>query len=688
MPAPIQRYPYKPLDSGGRAIRVLKLLSADDFSSEIECQIEHVDLDEDPFYEALSYTWGDANDRKEIQIDGHRVSVTANLEVALRYLRHKHHVGPFRVLWADALCINQDDLTEKAAQIRMMYEIYASAAAVMAWTGEASDDVDKAFEAAMALNKAFKACGRKVSGGGLPSIGMLLKTAEFRFEEYDWDPLWRFLQRPYFTRVWIVQELHAAAKGAQERGKAGAVICCGATGLRAKVLQMVCLWFASETPVSADVAGRVHMLERIRAIHRRDALLAKLLADNLRTLDRYRKEDGSVLPGINMLLASIPKVKELHPQMLTLALASKFAATEPRDKVYALLGLFGEEYKDFPIDYSEDVETVYQTLTYAMITKEQSLRVLSGNRSHPSWQRMQASWTLNPCQVSIDLPGGFPEDKLYRAGGAQPPVTAWDKQAKTLTVRGLRLTSLETVTGPFRRGLHSVLTLAKTIFPALNTHTYADLFEKAWKTALRVADGLRYEEFGVTDFFAKDTPGYQAVASRLWATPPLLPLPAVVEEFHPLLSDNSRAANAAADEAITIMLASALADHLTRLPPDDDNSSNSNNGSGGGGGGGAGGFAVKEATSRKFLARLAKSLEDRCFCVAESGGYYVLGPYGSRPGDVVAVFVGEKKPYILREKKDGLFELVGDVFVSGVMAGELFESGELGGLTLEMLTLV
>jgi hypothetical protein len=153
MAAVIQPYPRKPLDSGGRSIRVLRLLSADDRSADIECQIEHVDLNEDPFYEALSYTWGDANDRREIQIDGHRVSVSANLEVALRSLRHEHHVGPSRVLWVDALCINQDDLTEKATQIRMMYEIYASAATVLAWTGEASDDVNKAFEAAVALQQ-------------------------------------------------------------------------------------------------------------------------------------------------------------------------------------------------------------------------------------------------------------------------------------------------------------------------------------------------------------------------------------------------------------------------------------------------------------------------------------------------------------------------------------------------------
>jgi hypothetical protein len=546
----------------------------------------------------------------------------------------------------------------------MMYEIYASAATVLVWTGEASDDVDKAFEAAVALNNAIRACGRETPKGEMPSVSMLLNTAEFRLFEYDWDPLWRFLQRPYFTRVWIVQELHAAAKGAQERGKDGAIIWCGTIGLRARVLQMVCLWLSLVTPAFADVARRLHILERIYVLYRGDVVLAKFLADNLRTFDRYREEDGSVLPGVNMLVASIPKAMELHPQMLILALAAKFAATEPRDKVYALLGLFGEEYKDFPIDYSEDVETVYQTLTYTMITKDQSLRILNGNRSHPSWQRMQASWALDPYQVSIEAPDGFPEDKLSRTGGAQPPVTAWDKQPMTLTIRGLRLSRLKTVTGPFGRGLHSILTLSKTIFPALHT-SHPEDFDKAWRTALRVSDGLRYEAYGVTDFFAEDVPDYRAVASRLWASPP----PAV-EECYARFPAN--------DETIRTMLASALADLPTPLPPDNSNNTGSV--------GGAGHFDIEEATTLKFLTRLAKSVEDRCLCVAESG-HYVLGPYGSRPGDVVAIFAGENKPYVLREKLDGRFGLLGDAFVSDVMAGEVFEGVKPVELPLEMLTL-
>ena len=62
----IKLYHYKPMKSGGRTIRVLKLLAEEERCFEIQCQIERLNLDDNPIYEALSYPWGDANDRREI----------------------------------------------------------------------------------------------------------------------------------------------------------------------------------------------------------------------------------------------------------------------------------------------------------------------------------------------------------------------------------------------------------------------------------------------------------------------------------------------------------------------------------------------------------------------------------------------------------------------------------------------
>lgn len=71
-------------------------------------------LEDKPYYEAISYSWGDANKRKEIRCDNYSVTVPENLYDALRHLRYTDRV---RTLWVDAICINQ-------VQIGYCYQIF------------------------------------------------------------------------------------------------------------------------------------------------------------------------------------------------------------------------------------------------------------------------------------------------------------------------------------------------------------------------------------------------------------------------------------------------------------------------------------------------------------------------------------------------------------------------------------
>ena len=84
----------------------------------------------------------------DILIDGFRVSVTTNLEVALRHLRSE---TVKRLLWVDAVCINQQDDMEKSEQVKMMRDIFSSAQKVLAWSGEASYDSDEAMDTLIML---------------------------------------------------------------------------------------------------------------------------------------------------------------------------------------------------------------------------------------------------------------------------------------------------------------------------------------------------------------------------------------------------------------------------------------------------------------------------------------------------------------------------------------------------------
>ncbi|KAK4158650.1 heterokaryon incompatibility protein-domain-containing protein, partial [Cladorrhinum sp. PSN259] len=123
---------YTSLDSSKPQIRLLTVHPGG-FDDEIKCSLHLTSLDETIAFTALSYVWGDPSICEPIIVNGSVVSVTVNLKAALRRLRQEENP---QVLWVDAICINQADLDEKAAQIPFMSRIYSTAGRVVAWLGE------------------------------------------------------------------------------------------------------------------------------------------------------------------------------------------------------------------------------------------------------------------------------------------------------------------------------------------------------------------------------------------------------------------------------------------------------------------------------------------------------------------------------------------------------------------------
>jgi hypothetical protein len=132
-------YDYSPLDPGSSEFRLLELIPGLE-DEEIRCMLAHSALDNNPSYEALSYLWGDQQDRRQILLGEARFSVTSNLHAALRRLRDPRHS---RTLWVDAICINQSDNDEKTMQVQRMTRIYSQASGVIAWTGDSADNSDR-----------------------------------------------------------------------------------------------------------------------------------------------------------------------------------------------------------------------------------------------------------------------------------------------------------------------------------------------------------------------------------------------------------------------------------------------------------------------------------------------------------------------------------------------------------------
>jgi hypothetical protein len=127
---------YAPLNSTNHEIRLL-LLAPGNFHDEVQCALIYTSLKTKPIFEALSYCWGSPDDPKPIRLDGHIFRVGVNLESALRHLRYE---STQRVLWVDAVCVNQENLVERSQQITLMRDVYESAQNVVVWLGDSENE--------------------------------------------------------------------------------------------------------------------------------------------------------------------------------------------------------------------------------------------------------------------------------------------------------------------------------------------------------------------------------------------------------------------------------------------------------------------------------------------------------------------------------------------------------------------
>jgi hypothetical protein len=133
-------YHHPRLPRGNNNIRLLRLIPNKNETAIIKCQLFNYSLDPDKsthLYDALSYVWGNPNETLPIFIDGHVLHITASLHAALLRLRN-HSLE--RIIWIDAVCINQANEEEKEHQIQSMARIYGQANRVIVWLGKAEDD--------------------------------------------------------------------------------------------------------------------------------------------------------------------------------------------------------------------------------------------------------------------------------------------------------------------------------------------------------------------------------------------------------------------------------------------------------------------------------------------------------------------------------------------------------------------
>jgi len=178
-------YRYSSLPPKGDYIRLLRLLPDEYKTAPLQCKLCDYSLqklDRTHLYEALSYVWGSKYKFQSISIDEHDLPVTANLHAALLRLRDRTFE---RIIWVDAVCINQENLEERKQQVRLMAKIYSKAHRVIVWLGKNELDIERALE----------------------DIRLAADDESTKHsKEINLEAILKLLQQPWFQRIWVREQ--------------------------------------------------------------------------------------------------------------------------------------------------------------------------------------------------------------------------------------------------------------------------------------------------------------------------------------------------------------------------------------------------------------------------------------------------------------------------------------------------
>ncbi|RYP64101.1 hypothetical protein DL771_008920 [Monosporascus sp. 5C6A] len=309
-------YCYSPLSEHG-SIRLLRLMPHKDKEAIIQCQLFEYPLQEGGggihLYEALSYSDDKNADSSAAPSTGNnrRLLVTANLHAALSHIRD---CLLERVMWIDAVCINQQDNDEKGQQVQSMAKIYANAYRVIVWLGEAASDSDQAFEALRKAAKEQRA----------PSI----------IDKPTQQAILALLERPWFQRIWVLQEVAAARYVLIKCGSSavdGFTFCSG--------LDVSKLSYYTHPDLQDLIPPITYLI--------RDAI--------------FRPQYETSLPETSLASTFSLNIRPLG-ELVDMYHTRK--ATNPLDKVYALLGMSSDEPRTAGLlaNYTTSWENLFRKL--------------------------------------------------------------------------------------------------------------------------------------------------------------------------------------------------------------------------------------------------------------------------------------------------------------------------------------
>lgn len=397
---------YTPLDPLKSEIRLLEI-SAEAISM-VVCSL----LD-GPNYRALSYVWGDPSITEIILVNGNSFRATANLASALHSVRHEASDGSIR-LWADAICINQNDLDEKGQQVQLMGDIYRQASVVLSWLGcdpqicLALDAIDLISDL-MGPASEFRNQNELEWMRAYPRLYREDDTTEPGFNK-SWSAVRSLFTNNYWHRVWIVQEV---------------------------VLATRILVRAANKDIELRKLFKIAGLLKFKFESRPDFITPSTWAF-LRTC--AASSNTLMTLFVTQSIWQDFHVPDKTSFKTSLLFDMNHQATNPRDQVYALNELMG---KAFIPDYRKPTNEVYTEWAEAYIKTHRDLRLLwhccGSNPDLPSWVPDWSNQSSNNTRFGMEYRDIFHADKGM--GCAKPEIRSKGK----LSAHGYTYDVVETI---------------------------------------------------------------------------------------------------------------------------------------------------------------------------------------------------------------------------------------------------
>ncbi|XXH01949.1 hypothetical protein Hte_008312 [Hypoxylon texense] len=378
---------YQQLDILEFEIRFLEVVEAPSEPTElIRFKGATRKLNHQPEYKALSYCWGDATKRLPIEVNDQIIYISESLVHALYSVKSK----PGDLLWVDAICINQDDPIEKANQVRLMHLIYSKAEATIVWLGGAGPNTKYAHTFLENMDRigahTFLQRLDLLGERHARPISVTKFNAALRITQRPARALrglHELLAMPYWERVWIIQEI-----------------------ARAQAVSVRCGSFRFD--LNTLIACSVH----VKDLPQRSRTL-------INAIEEFRRQELDAQRG------------GLRMSLLEALLRSRYSlATNPRDKIYAMLGLTrdGQDLVPTPT-YTESVEEVFRQLSMAFLRSPRPIDSVLLSlwaplkitvEYTPSWVVDWADLAFNvPPWLISNLPGRFGRVE-YEEGFGRP----------------------------------------------------------------------------------------------------------------------------------------------------------------------------------------------------------------------------------------------------------------------------